>query len=88
MASCESAALTRTSCMSVCSSKARDVLGDGALEEAVVLGDEGDLAAQGSRVPAGKRLAVDKHRALTWRIAFGAECGELGGGHGGSLVRR
>jgi hypothetical protein len=37
----------------------RDVLGDGALQETVVLRDEGDLAAKTLSVPAGERLAVD-----------------------------
>jgi hypothetical protein len=37
----------------------RDVLGERTLQQAVILRDEGDLAAQALRVPAGERLAVD-----------------------------
>jgi len=41
-----------------------DVLGDGALQQTVVLSHEGSLAAQGLRVPAGERLAVDVDAAV------------------------
>ncbi len=39
--------------------EAGDVLGERALQETVILRDEGDPAAQGLCVPAGERLAVD-----------------------------
>jgi hypothetical protein len=42
----------------------RDVLGERALQQAVILRDEGDLAAETLRVPAGERLAVDVDSAV------------------------
>jgi hypothetical protein len=53
--------------------EARDVLGDGALQQAVVLSDEGDLAAQGLRVPAAERLAVDADVAIAGFVEPGDE---------------
>ena len=39
----------------------RDVLGERALQEAVILRDEDNLAAESLRVPTVERLAVDQH---------------------------
>jgi hypothetical protein len=48
------------------------------LEQAVVLGDEGDLAAQGLRVPAAERLAVDVDVAVTGLVEPGDDLDERG----------
>jgi hypothetical protein len=48
------------------------------LEQAVILRDEGDLAAKALRVPAGERLAVDVDVAVAGLVEAGNELYERG----------
>ena len=54
------------------------LLNNGGASEAVVLGDERDLAAQGLRVPAAERLAVDQHFARGRLVEPGQDLDQRG----------
>ena len=57
--------------------EAGDVLGERALQQAVVLRDQGDLAAKTLRVPTVERLAVDQHPAAGGFADPGNDVGNL-----------